>query len=394
MSLDEEYFRDLFIARAFVISGYTILVYETIAILPEEVRFIWPTRWSTIKIIYLIVRYGNLIFLTLGVLQNMGKWWSDARLFCYQSTLAITLIQLASFSLLHVLLLLRAWATWGRHIRILIILVALFVLYAAATCAIGAWAVVSAGPDDYPFSEVTKTCLTPVSRECYLHLPLVDLRGADAVTHACQWIVWLPSLLLECAVFILTMFSLRKYHFDYSVERHNPIVRVIARDGIIYFSVSVFNGLFNIFVWAFLGAGPLNMLASTFTLCVLISANIRLVLDLRQVSTSDDLSTTRVAREVSRAIRARPLTNTRHHSRGPSPLTDESAEWPTTSDSAGWHSTSDDACDPGPSNPCRADVEGGVLGGKGKQRMESDVLELRTFNTFSEGTATTRGDEY
>ncbi|KAI0737710.1 hypothetical protein C8Q80DRAFT_299398 [Daedaleopsis nitida] len=371
--LDERYFRDLFIARAFVISGYTILVYEIFAILPEEVHFIWPTRWSTIKIIYFIVRYGNLIFLTFGMLQNMGKWWSDTHLFCYQSTMAISLIQLASFGLLHVLLLLRAWATWGRHIRVLIILVVLFIVYAVATCSMGGFAIAAAGPDDYTFSNVTKTCLTPVSPTA--------------------WIVWLPSLLLECAVFVLTMYSLRQYHFDYSVERHNPIVRVIARDGMIYFAVAVFNSLFNIFVWVFLGVGPLNMLATTWTLCVMLCANIRLVLDLRQVSTSDDLSTTRVAREVSRAIRALPLTNTRHHSRSPIPLVDES-EWPTTSDSAGWTTTTDSADEPGPSNPRRADVERYVPRRKGKRRMESDVLELVTFDTFSEGTATTRGDEY
>lgn len=48
------------------------------------------------------------------------------------------------------LLLLRAWATWGRHIRVLIVLVALFTIYAAATCAIGTWAVVSAGRMCFP----------------------------------------------------------------------------------------------------------------------------------------------------------------------------------------------------------------------------------------------------
>lgn len=80
------------------------------------------------------------------------------------------------------------------------------------------------------------------------------------------------SPILECAIFILTMFSLRQYHFDYSIERHNPIVRIIARDGacvgvavrvgadgsnallvhayagIIYFAVSIMNSLYNILV--------------------------------------------------------------------------------------------------------------------------------------------------
>lgn len=124
------------------------------------------------------------------------------------------------------------------------------------------------------------------------------------------------------------------------------------------------------------------MLASTFTLCVLISANLRLVLDLRQVSRSDDLSTTRVGREVDRAIRALPHTHPRR-SRSRSTLVfadEDESEWPTSSDSAG---------EPGPSSPRRADVESGVvLGWKGKGRMESNAFELGTFDTFSEETET------
>lgn len=59
---------------------------------------------------------------------------------------------------------------------------------------------------------------------------------------------------------------------------------------------------------------PLNMLANNFTLCLMIAAAQRLVLDLRKVSSDDTLSTTRVGREVERAIEAMP------RSREPSPI--------------------------------------------------------------------------
>ncbi len=56
------------------------------------------------------------------------------------------------------------------------------------------------------------------------------------------------------------------------------------------------------------------MLANNFTLCLMIAAAQRLVLDLRKVSSDDTLSTTRVGREVERAIEAMP------RSREPSPI--------------------------------------------------------------------------
>ena len=46
------------------------------------------------------------------------------------------------------------------------------------------------------------------------------------------------------------------------------------------------------------------MLGNTFTLCLMIAAGQRLVLDLRKISTDDTLSTTRIGREVERAIEA------------------------------------------------------------------------------------------
>lgn len=42
-----------------------------------QVKYIWPTRWSTVKVIYLLNRYGNLAFLGLANIQLMGMWWND-----------------------------------------------------------------------------------------------------------------------------------------------------------------------------------------------------------------------------------------------------------------------------------------------------------------------------
>ncbi|KAM5534441.1 hypothetical protein V8D89_011908 [Ganoderma adspersum] len=293
-TLDAQYYHDLFLSRALTLAGYAILVAEAFEALPDEARHIWSARWSTVKVLYVANRYGSLVFLGACTLQTLGIWRSTAPEFCYNSTLALSLIQFASYASVHVLVLLRAWATWGRHVKILLVLATLFVIYAATSIAILTWGIVSVGYDAYPFSFVVGTCIE--------YIPSLS------------WILWIPSLILECAIFILTMVSIRKFDFHLHLAWQLPIVRVIMRDAILYFGLTLFSSLFNIFVWAFYGDRPLNMLATTFTLCLMIAAGQRLVLDLRKVSSDDALSTTRVGREVDRAIEAMAS------SRSPSPI--------------------------------------------------------------------------
>ncbi|KAG8740863.1 hypothetical protein FRC10_003818 [Ceratobasidium sp. 414] len=47
-------------------TGYVVLLYDYFLTLPDEVRLIWPTSWSLVKILFLINRYTVPIFLTWG----------------------------------------------------------------------------------------------------------------------------------------------------------------------------------------------------------------------------------------------------------------------------------------------------------------------------------------
>ncbi|KAI0758085.1 hypothetical protein C8Q74DRAFT_1390378 [Fomes fomentarius] len=339
-TLDEQYFSDLFTVRALSLAGYVILLYEFLAAVPDEVRhYIWPTRWSTVKTIYLANRYGNIVFLALENLQLMGLWRSDSDSFCYHSTLALSLVQLVSFASVHVLVLLRAWATWGRHVKVLAALATMFVVYATVSISMITWGIVSIGDAGYPLSHEVGTCIGYLPRELpsKLHLsafadivysPIRELNSFKT-----KWIVWFPGLLLECAVFILTMVSLQQFKLHLTLTRHTSLVQVIYRDGIVYFITTLFSNLFNILVWAIYADRALNMLANTFTLCLMVSAGQRLVLDLRKVSNDDRLSTTHIRREVSRAVDALRLSRTR----SPSPIvfSDPSCAWASLSSAQG-----------------------------------------------------------
>ncbi|EJF62251.1 hypothetical protein DICSQDRAFT_161121 [Dichomitus squalens LYAD-421 SS1] len=333
---DVQYYNDLFLVRMLSLAGYVILIHEAFEALPDEVKHIWPARWSTVKVLYLINRYGNLVFLGASTLQTLGIWRSNAHTFCYNATLALSLIQFASFASVHVLVLLRAWATWGRHVKILAILAALFVLYAAASVSLLVWGVVSVGYNAYPLASIVGTCISSIPCACPTVSSLLCSPFNEVLLQlAFAWILWIPSLALECVIFILTMVSIRQFDLHLHLAWQSPIVRVIMRDAILYFSLTLFSGLFNIFIWAYYAERALNMLANSFTLCLMISAGQRLVLDLRKISTDDALSTTRIGREVERAIEAMAT------ARSPSPIVfaERSLASPTTHTSIRSHDT-------------------------------------------------------
>ncbi|KAL1944119.1 hypothetical protein VTO73DRAFT_3304 [Trametes versicolor] len=313
-TLDDQYYHDLFVVRALALAGYVILLYDCVLTFPDEIKYIWPTRWSTVKVIYLLNRYGNLAFLGLADIQLMGMWWNDGPDFCYRAVLILSFAQLVSFALVHaVLVLLRAWATWGRRKRMLTILGTLFIVYASVSIAMLTYGNVDAGPASYPLAYVTKVCigvLPPLSVSD--HEPILLLR--DMVVHAQT-----PDALRRPVVTLGSKASrdihgtrthtdvICLFHVYSNWREHSPIVRVICRDGVIYFLVTLFSNSFNILIWARYADRPLNLLSTSFTLSLLIVAAQRLVLDLRKVTDEhDEVSTTRVGREVERAVQALP----------------------------------------------------------------------------------------
>ncbi|KAH9854967.1 hypothetical protein C2E23DRAFT_901880 [Lenzites betulinus] len=295
-TLNDQYLEDLFVVRSISLAGYVIFLYECIVTFPDEVKYIWPTRWSLVKIIYLLNRYGNMIFLALADAQLLGIWWSPSPNFCYRTTLMFTFVQLVSFALIHILVLLRAWATWGRQKKMLTVLGSLFIVFGAVSITMLTYGVIDKRVgDEYPHTSFTRSCIGVIP------------------DHA--WVLWVPSLLLECTTFTLTMASIRHYNLHRHFFEQSTVVRVLCRDGIVYFLVTLFSNTFNILVWARDSDRPLYMLSNSFTLCLLIVAGQRLVLDLRKVTDAHDgPSTTRVGREVERAIEALPP------SRSPSPI--------------------------------------------------------------------------
>ncbi|EPQ58918.1 hypothetical protein GLOTRDRAFT_135926 [Gloeophyllum trabeum ATCC 11539] len=241
-------------------AGYAVLLHEFALTFEDEVRHIWPSRWSLVKGIFLANRYGAIVLIGLFNAQLSTLWTSDSPLFCYRFTPICAIVMFISYASIHVLVLMRAWAVWGRNPKILAGLIFLFVLYALASAGIMTYGMAVGVHDAFPYFSALGICSGP--------LP------------SWQWTLWLPSLFLESGVFILTMLTIRHNFQD---QQTSPIVCTVYRDGTLYFIFSFVNSLTNILVWAFAYDRMLNMVSIILTMALVNIAGQRLVLDLRKV---------------------------------------------------------------------------------------------------------------
>ncbi|KAI0782840.1 hypothetical protein C8Q75DRAFT_492026 [Abortiporus biennis] len=298
-TLDQKYLDDVWLLRATTFASYTVLVYEFIETFPDEVKFIWSTRWSTVKAIFVLNRYSALICMGLVNAQVAGYWSRPSQSFCFNVTMFQSIFIFLSLASLHVIMLMRAWVIWGRRKFILAILMAFFIFSCSASLAVVLWGMVITGYDSYPLSSIVGTCVG--------YIPPI------------LWVLWLPSILDETAVFVITMMTIRQHNLTNVSSGRASIIRTLYRDAVAYFIIILFSNFFNIFVWVFDSNSPRNMMANTITVCLVNVAGQRLVLDLRQIDRScHTLSTSRLGREVDRVFQG--IIPISPRSRSPSPI--------------------------------------------------------------------------
>lgn len=66
------------VRSVFTIVGYALLVFDHVLTLEDEVEYIWPSRRSPVKIIYLGNRYGNIPLLGLVTLHTLGGLYVES----------------------------------------------------------------------------------------------------------------------------------------------------------------------------------------------------------------------------------------------------------------------------------------------------------------------------
>jgi len=101
-----------------------LLVYDYFMTLESEVNLIWPSKWSFIKVLYVLTRY--LPFVDVSVLPVYDTSKTISLKTCKQLYTVGSFGVVIGVAIAELILVIRTWALWGREKRIGIFL---FVLY-------------------------------------------------------------------------------------------------------------------------------------------------------------------------------------------------------------------------------------------------------------------------
>ncbi|KAI6044381.1 hypothetical protein EDC04DRAFT_362551 [Pisolithus marmoratus] len=174
---------DVWLQRAAVVAGYTLLVYDYLLTLSDEVEYIWKAPWTPVKSVYLANRYIVLLGQTFVCIQATG--FVAAATGVYAIFLAIYI--LVSLETAHVLVVIRAWAIWGGNRHILQSVVLGYVV-----CLVSLVLAVGKGEDFSNFEPTVKSV-------CYEPAP-------DRA-----WLFYFGSLVVDSLLFCMTMVGLWSY---------------------------------------------------------------------------------------------------------------------------------------------------------------------------------------
>ncbi|KAG2364833.1 hypothetical protein BDR07DRAFT_749369 [Suillus spraguei] len=218
MAPSPEFMQDLWVRRILSTTGHTLLVYDYLLTLKDEVYYIWNRPWTVVKVLFLINRYGNLIGQTFIRLEEAGLLSHGSQVFCNRFTLSTSCFMFLSMESIHIIVLVRTWAIWGTQKRMASILIWSYVFYVLVLIGTAAY---NATTNHTQFSQldVTNICVRAIS------------------SHV--WLICLGSFFLDTLLFALTMRSLWIYSMRFQTLHHSNLLYILVRDTIIFFIVSM-----------------------------------------------------------------------------------------------------------------------------------------------------------
>ncbi|KAG8880348.1 hypothetical protein FRB98_005170 [Tulasnella sp. 332] len=238
-------FLDIQASRYLSAAGFFILLYDHLITFSEEVELIWKGPLSLVSFLFLLNRYAVPIIIAVDLYEKSG----------FARSLSHSILSLA---IAHALVAIRVRVLWNNEPRVKTLINVAGAAYLITTLVLTNWIVNGFQP--------TVGWLSALNL-CYAAIP-----------HSAAWI-FVPSLLLECLLFGLTVTrAIQHRQRDLSVT--TGVVGVLYRDGMLYFLVIAGCAVFNILVWAALRPS-LIVLAKFFTFSLITVMASRIVLNLR-----------------------------------------------------------------------------------------------------------------
>ncbi|GAA6010566.1 hypothetical protein JCM11491_002974 [Sporobolomyces phaffii] len=206
---------DLKASLLYVVAWMAIVVFDYCATLPLEIRYIWPSKLTPLKIIFLSLRYWTIINQVVSTTLIMSNIPSHVCNNAYRFECAGAVILMAlSSSILG----LRVYSIFERSLRI--------------GCFLGAFIVI-----EICWMSFTATLLGPLALPVFVSDFLgfhgcIAVGGAGLKTYVSS-AFWAAPLLFDSTILALTLYKIT------STERHAggkvPILQRILKSSILYF---------------------------------------------------------------------------------------------------------------------------------------------------------------
>ncbi|KAG1790866.1 hypothetical protein EV424DRAFT_909236 [Suillus variegatus] len=248
-----------------VLVANSILIYDHIATLPEEIAFIWRRPKALSSKLFLVNRYialvGNIFALCIDFLPICVKYTLCRQLFFLFQGLIVCLI-----------LTIRIYALYGCSKRVLIWMIIIGFILVIVACA-GTFGHFSSNATIYP------------GVGCY--------ETYTAAIAARVGLAWVALFVFELLIFILTVYRICKTRglLRLSLFTRSNAINIVFHDGAMYFGAMTLINIPNILTYY---SGSVNTRGSLATFTSSMSATLisRLVLNLHESMDTGILSTT------------------------------------------------------------------------------------------------------
>ncbi|KAJ3503715.1 hypothetical protein NLJ89_g8309 [Agrocybe chaxingu] len=244
--------RNLRISKSVQLAGFVILLYDHALTFDDEVERIWKHRLSGASLLFLLNRYISPLRSIVAITAFHYPHWTGAACSNFVQFLGASSVSVSS--LCGLLMILRVYALYHRSNILLVLLLSVWTAQLVSS-AVG------------------------ISTAGVLQLPPGPMFVGCILTATSKWLAvnWAGPLLLDGAIFFLTLWRTREYLRS---SDKIPLLHILVRDGTLYFLVIFLVNLSNAFLY-FFAPDNLKSVASSLTVMLTSTMVSRLVLNLR-----------------------------------------------------------------------------------------------------------------
>ncbi|TDL13396.1 hypothetical protein BD410DRAFT_846995 [Rickenella mellea] len=232
-------FFHIYVVHCTTIAAVTVLIWDYLITLPDEVALVWPSSWSISKFLFMLNRYLvfiDSIMLVYGAVFLSGEWryiaelmyWIASGLHKHVSDFSVVVGCMAG----QCILILRAYAVWGSQFNKLYAVIfgtylCIFAvtLWAAAKYIGGAYCKHHFLSKNFPAAQLTISSATGV--------PALGMKGCTLFFK--NRLAWVDIALIAVIEIVSTGLMIIKAIQHFRVSR-SSLMTIIYHDGLLYFA--------------------------------------------------------------------------------------------------------------------------------------------------------------